>query len=39
MLDKGTKEIRIVIRDDALEDGGDTFEAHARINRWLGEWS
>src|SRR5260370_908519 len=36
-VDQGLKQICIVVRDDALEDGGDAFEAHDGIDERFGQ--
>src|SRR5260370_42715058 len=34
-LHQWNKKIRVVVGDDALEDGGDALEAHAGVHAWL----
>ena len=36
-LDEGAEEVGIVVRVDALQDGGDALEAHARVDRGPGQ--
>src|SRR5881398_32581 len=39
MIDQRHEEVGVVVRDDALQDGGDTFEAHARVDAGLRQGS
>src|SRR5260370_36274959 len=39
LLDQRLKQIGVAVGDDALEDGGDAFAAHARVNAWRGQFA